>query len=152
MFAGADGIFHEAAIVSVPRSVKDLLETHDINCTGTLNVLMAARDCGVKKVVIASSAAVYGNNPELPKRESMKPDLFSHRMRFRRLPGNIIARSSRNSIACSASRCGASMSLVPGRIPHPPILELLQSLSRTLLPINQLRFSVMGNRHGILCM
>jgi UDP-glucose 4-epimerase len=66
--SGADGIFHEAAIASVPRSVANPSETHDVNLTGTLNVLIAARDCGIKKVVFASSAAVYGDNPELPKR------------------------------------------------------------------------------------
>lgn len=76
-FSGADGVFHEAAIASVPRSVANPAETHDVNLTGTLNVLIAARDCGIKKVVFASSAAVYGDNPELPKRESMMPDPLS---------------------------------------------------------------------------
>jgi len=76
-FAGADGVFHQAAIASVPRSVEDPLLTHAVNLTGTLNVLIAARDCGVRKVVMASSAAVYGENPELPKREEMAPDLLS---------------------------------------------------------------------------
>jgi len=76
-FQGADCIFHEAAIVSVPRSVADPAETHDVNLSGTLNVLLAARDCGVKKVIFASSAALYGNNPVLPKQESMTPDLLS---------------------------------------------------------------------------
>ena len=76
-FAGADGIFHEAAIASVPRSVAHPVDTHDVNLSGTLNVLVAARDCGVKKVLFASSAAVYGDNPVLPKHESMTPDLLS---------------------------------------------------------------------------
>ena len=76
-FQDADGIFHEAAIVSVPRSVADPAETHEVNLTGTLNVLMAARDGGVKKLVFASSAAVYGDDPVLPKCESMLPDLIS---------------------------------------------------------------------------
>ena len=76
-FSGADGVFHEAAIASVPRSVANPVETNDVNLTGTLNVLIAARDCGIKKVVFASSAAVYGDNPELPKRESMMPDPLS---------------------------------------------------------------------------
>jgi UDP-glucose 4-epimerase len=74
---GADGIFHEAAIVSVPRSVEYPVENHEINLSGTLNVLVAAWDSGVRKVVFASSAAIYGNNPELPKHESMTPDLLS---------------------------------------------------------------------------
>jgi UDP-glucose 4-epimerase len=76
-FPGADGIFHEAAIVSVPRSVTDPAETHEVNLSGTFNVLLAARDSGVRKVLFASSAAVYGDNPVLPKRESMLPDLLS---------------------------------------------------------------------------
>ncbi len=76
-FAGADGIFHEAAIASVPRSVEKPLETHDVNTTGTLNVLLAARDCGAKSLVFASSAAVYGDDPALPKREEMLPGVLS---------------------------------------------------------------------------
>jgi nucleoside-diphosphate-sugar epimerase len=76
-FEGADGIFHEAAISSVPWSVAHPLETHEVNLSGTLNVLSAARDCGVKKVVFASSAAVYGGRPALPKREDMIPETLS---------------------------------------------------------------------------
>ena len=70
-FCGADGIFHLAAIASVARSVDDPGATHETNLTGTLNVLLAARDCGVKKVVFSSSSAVYGDEPALPKREDM---------------------------------------------------------------------------------
>ncbi|WP_298665213.1 SDR family oxidoreductase [uncultured Methanofollis sp.] len=76
-FAGADGVFHEAAIASVPKSVADPLATHEANLTGTLNVLLAARDAGVRKVVFASSSAVYGESPELPKREGMLPEPLS---------------------------------------------------------------------------
>ncbi|MDD3622996.1 MAG: NAD-dependent epimerase/dehydratase family protein, partial [Methanofollis sp.] len=67
------GVFHQAAIASVPRSVDDPLATHTTNETGTLNVLLAARDAGVKKVVFASSSAVYGEEPTLPKHEEMIP-------------------------------------------------------------------------------
>ena len=74
VFTGADGVFHEAAIASVPLSVRDPLATNEVNVSGTLNVAIAARDCGVKKVVFASSSAVYGNDPTLPKREDMMPD------------------------------------------------------------------------------
>jgi len=70
---GADGIFHLAAIASVARSVDDPFVTHETNLTGTLNVLLAARDCGVRKVVFSSSSAVYGDDPTLPKREDMPP-------------------------------------------------------------------------------
>jgi UDP-glucose 4-epimerase len=72
-FSGADGIFHLGAIASVAKSVDDPAATHETNLTGTLNVLLAARDCGVKKVVFSSSSAVYGDEPALPKRESMHP-------------------------------------------------------------------------------
>lgn len=71
---GCDGIFHEAALVSVPDSINRPRDNHDINITGTLNVLEASRANGVKRVVFASSAAVYGDNPELPKHEEMLPE------------------------------------------------------------------------------
>ena len=66
-FEGADGIFHEGAIASVPRSIANPVATNEANVTGTLNVLVAARDCGVRKVLFASSSSVYGNTPTLPK-------------------------------------------------------------------------------------
>lgn len=72
--AGIDYIFHEAALVSVFDSVKRPRDNHDINITGTINVLLAARDAGVKRLVFAGSAAAYGNNPVLPKKEDMKPE------------------------------------------------------------------------------
>jgi len=68
---GVDVVIHLAALPSVPRSIQDPLTTHQVNTTGTLNVLLAARDEGVKRVVIASSSSVYGANPLLPKREDM---------------------------------------------------------------------------------
>jgi len=71
---GCDGIFHEAALVSVPDSINRPRDNHEINITGTLNVLEAARANGIKRVVFASSAAIYGDNPELPKREDMLPE------------------------------------------------------------------------------
>ena len=71
--AGCDVIFHEAAVVSVPYSVEHPQETHDVNIQGTLNVLEAARRRGVGRVVFACSAAVYGEEPTLPKTESMAP-------------------------------------------------------------------------------
>jgi len=73
IFEGADGIFHEGAIASVPRSIANPLATNEANVTGTLNVLIAARDCGVRKVLFASSSSVYGDTPTLPKREDMTP-------------------------------------------------------------------------------
>jgi nucleoside-diphosphate-sugar epimerase len=74
---GVDYVLHQAAIPSVPRSVKDPLRTHEANATGTLKVLRAAREAGVKRVVYASSSSVYGDTPKLPKVEGMKPDPLS---------------------------------------------------------------------------
>jgi UDP-glucose 4-epimerase len=77
IFKGADYVFHQAAIPSVPRSIKDPVSTNEANVTGTLNVLIAARDCSVKKVIFASSSSAYGDTPELPKREDMNPNPLS---------------------------------------------------------------------------
>jgi UDP-glucose 4-epimerase len=77
VFSGADGVFHEAAIASVPRSVKNPIASNEANITGTLNVLVAAKDCGVRKIVFASSSSVYGDTPVLPKREDMEPHPLS---------------------------------------------------------------------------
>jgi len=71
---GVEVVFHHAALASVPLSVEDPLTTNEVNVTGTLNVLLAARDAGVRRVVYASSSSVYGGSPQLPKREEMKPD------------------------------------------------------------------------------
>ncbi len=70
---GVDYVIHLAARPSVPRSVKDPLETNRINVNGTLNVLVAARDANVKRVVFAGSSSVYGETPALPKREITPP-------------------------------------------------------------------------------
>jgi UDP-glucose 4-epimerase len=72
--AGVNYVFHLAALVSVPESVSRPLECEAINGTGTLHVLEAAAQAGVKKVFFASSAAVYGDNPEVPKVEAMLPE------------------------------------------------------------------------------
>ena len=73
-FRGVDYVFHQAALPSVQRSVDDPVLANEVNVCGTLNVLVAARDAGVAKVIYASSSSVYGDTPELPKREDMKPD------------------------------------------------------------------------------
>ncbi|MCG8605367.1 NAD-dependent epimerase/dehydratase family protein, partial [bacterium] len=70
---GVDFILHQAALPSVPRSVADPATTNEVNITGTLNVLLAARDAGVQRVVFASSSSVYGNDPRQPKHEEMRP-------------------------------------------------------------------------------
>jgi nucleoside-diphosphate-sugar epimerase len=68
---GCDAIFHQAAVVSVPQTVADPIHSAAVNDMGTLMVLEAARTQGVKRVVLASSCAVYGDDPEIPKREGM---------------------------------------------------------------------------------
>jgi nucleoside-diphosphate-sugar epimerase len=68
-----DVIFHEAALCSVARSVEKPQDTNAVNIDGTLNVLLAARDEGVKRVVCASSSSVYGDTPALPKKETQTP-------------------------------------------------------------------------------
>ncbi|PIU55354.1 MAG: GDP-mannose 4,6-dehydratase [Chloroflexi bacterium CG07_land_8_20_14_0_80_51_10] len=73
IFKDVQYVFHQAAIASVPQSLEDPLTSNQANLTGTLNVLLAARDNGAKKVIYASSCAVYGDSPVSPKREDMLP-------------------------------------------------------------------------------
>jgi nucleoside-diphosphate-sugar epimerase len=75
--AGCEVVFHEAAIVSVPYSVEHPQESHDVNIQGTINVLQAARKAKTRRVVFASSAAIYGEEPTLPKVETMRPEPIS---------------------------------------------------------------------------
>lgn len=75
--AGTDFVLHHGALPSVPRSVRDPITTNEVNVAGTLHVLQAARNAGVKRLIYASSSSVYGDNPELPKRETMRPNPIS---------------------------------------------------------------------------
>jgi len=75
--AGADFVLHQAAIPSVPKSVEDPLASNRANIDGTVNVLVAARDAKVKRVVYAASSSAYGDTPTLPKHEAMTPDPIS---------------------------------------------------------------------------
>lgn len=74
LFQNVSYVFHLAAIPSVPRSIESPLASHNVNITGTLDVLLAAKDNKVKKVIYASSSAVYGDTPTLSKREDMPPN------------------------------------------------------------------------------
>jgi nucleoside-diphosphate-sugar epimerase len=74
---GVDYVFHEAAIPSVPRSVQDPVGNNRANVDGTLNLLVAARDAKVKRVIYAASSSAYGDTPTLPKREDMPPNPIS---------------------------------------------------------------------------
>jgi len=75
--SGIDYVLHQAAIPSVARSVEDPVTTNKANVEGTLSVLIASRDAGVKRVVFASSSSIYGDSPALPKTEDMPPDPLS---------------------------------------------------------------------------
>ncbi len=70
---GADVVFHEAAIPSVPRSIDDPVPSHDVNINGTFNVCRAAAQGGVRRLVYAASSSAYGDTDELPKVETMRP-------------------------------------------------------------------------------
>jgi UDP-glucose 4-epimerase len=70
---GIDYILHQGALASVPRSVKDPLTSHESNINGTLNLLLAARDAGVRRIVYAASSSAYGDQPTQPKQEDMLP-------------------------------------------------------------------------------
>lgn len=70
---GCKAVFHEAALGSVPRSVKDPVTSHDVNVNGTINVLEAARKVGTKRVIFAASSSAYGNQKDSPKHENMVP-------------------------------------------------------------------------------
>ncbi len=75
--AGIKVVFHEAAVPSVPRSIREPEYTHDVNVNGTFGLLLAARDEGVDRFVFASSSSVYGDTPKLPKVEDMSPSPLS---------------------------------------------------------------------------
>jgi nucleoside-diphosphate-sugar epimerase len=71
--AGVEGVFHQAALRSVPRSVDDPLGSNEVNVTGTLRLLMACREAGVRRLVYASSSSAYGDDPTMPKIETLVP-------------------------------------------------------------------------------
>ncbi|MEP7290505.1 MAG: SDR family oxidoreductase [Chloroflexota bacterium] len=77
LFEGVDYVFHQAALASVPRSIDDPLSTHEANVTGTLNVLIAARDAGVKRVIYAASSSAYGDVDADYQVEAMQPHPLS---------------------------------------------------------------------------
>ena len=74
---GVDYVLHQAAIPSVPRSVADPVTSHNANITGTLNMLMGAKEAKVKRLVYAASSSAYGDTPTLPKQEGMVPNPIS---------------------------------------------------------------------------
>ena len=76
-FSGARYVYHQAAVASVPSSIDDPVTSIKVGVDGTLNVLLAARDAGAKKVVYASSSAIYGNSDALPNHEDLRPNPLS---------------------------------------------------------------------------
>jgi UDP-glucose 4-epimerase len=74
---GVDCVLHQAALPSVPRSIKNPLTSNNVNITGTVNLLEASKQAGVRRFVFASSSSIYGDTPTLPKREDMMPDPLS---------------------------------------------------------------------------
>jgi nucleoside-diphosphate-sugar epimerase len=74
---GMEFILHQGALPSVPRSIKDPITTNEVNVVGTLNILNAAVDAGVRRVVFASSSSIYGDSEKLPKQEDMTPNPLS---------------------------------------------------------------------------
>ena len=74
---GAEVVFHQAALPSVPRSVENPEETHRVCVNGTFNLLIKAKDAGVRRFIYAASSSAYGNQPTLPKVETMRPDPLS---------------------------------------------------------------------------
>ena len=92
---GCDVIFHEAALPSVPRSVDNPEETHRVCVNGTLNLLIKAKDTGVKRFIYAASSSAYGDQPVLPKVETMRPDPLSP-YAVAKLTGEFYCRSFNN--------------------------------------------------------
>ena len=76
-FQGVDCVLHTAALPRVPLSIENPLETHMVNVVGTINVLLAARDAGVRRLVFSGSSSVYGDQPHLPLNEEMRPNPLS---------------------------------------------------------------------------
>ncbi|HEX2164293.1 MAG TPA: NAD-dependent epimerase/dehydratase family protein [Thermoanaerobaculia bacterium] len=94
--AGAAVVFHQAALGSVPRSIRDPATTFAVNVAGTANVMAAARDAGARRVVYASSSSVYGDSSRLPKREGEEGDTLSPYAASKRMCeelGRVFARS-----------------------------------------------------------
>ncbi len=114
---GCDVVFHQAAMVSVPKSVENPIESLEINDLGTLRVLEAARKNGVRKVVLASSCAVYGNDSQLPKHESLPLKPMSP-YAVHKLIGEVTPGFTPNFTAWKRRVCAISTSMDPGRT-HP---------------------------------
>ena len=119
---GIDYVIHQAALPSVPKSVTEPELTHAVNVNGTLNLLLAARNAGVKRVVYAASSSAYGESEVLPKREDMLPDRFLL-MRCKSLRANTTCRHFPLYMVLRLSACVTSIFLVLGKTQILSILE-----------------------------
>ncbi len=129
---GADYVLHEAAIASVQASIDDPRSVHAVVCTGTLNALTAARDCGVKRFVFASSSSVYGDSPELPKRETMPPDPKSP-YALAKLGAELMRACFTSSTDCQPFLCATSMCSAHGKIPKGPYAAVIPIFTEAIL-------------------
>ena len=111
---GCDIVLHQGALPSVPRSVQDPLTSNAVNVIGTLNILLAARDADVRRVVYASSSSAYGHNPTLPKTEDL-PTAPASPYAVAKLAGEGYCRSFTTSTGSRRWRCGTSTSSAHGR-------------------------------------
>jgi len=112
-----DYVFHLAAMVSVPESMRKPVECNELNTTGTLMVLEAAAQAGVKKLIFSSSAAIYGDNPVIPKLETMAPEPKSP-YAITNWTVNTTARCSPSKAACRPLVCAISTSLARRQNPR----------------------------------
>jgi len=133
----AEYVLHLGARTSVPRSVKDPIETNKINIEGTLNVLVAAKELKVKRVVFAASSSAYGETPTLPKVETMQPQPIS--------PYGVT-----KYVGWKTSRSVISISLGRGRIPVRRIPGCLPSSVRRFWKIRSRWFSETANKRATL--
>ena len=132
---GVDFVFHLAAMVSVPESMAKPVECNEINAAGTLVVLEEAARAGVKKLVFSSSAAIYGDNPVMPKIETMPPEPKSP-YAITKLDGEFYCKCSPTKAACPPPACATSTSSDRARTPKasmpPPCRSSLTAPSKNL--------------------
>lgn len=146
---GVDYVLHQAAWGSVPRSIEMPLFYCANNITGTLNMMEAARQCGVKKFVYASSSSVYGDEPNLPKKEGIEGNLYHLMLSARERMKNGQS-SIRNTTDWTLMVCAILMYSVAVRIRMEHMLRLFQSLSSSLWRVSNRPLMAMVSRVGTL--
>ena len=166
---GVDYVFHLAALVSVPESMEKPREAVEINVQGTLHILEAARACKVKKVVISSSAAIYGDNPTVPKIETMLPEprspyaitklddeYYARRGTYRPgcRPSRWIVRFKKPALwgpptsVCRSHACGILTSSDRARTPNPNTLLQCRCSSTNAFAVKPWLSTGMANRRA----